>query len=135
MVAEATVPALCPATAGGTGFGWRSETFVPQVYEWGGEAKVDWYDAVAEMGGEWQTVQIFAIRSMTSSGAFHVAYHHATQQAFLEAHERAFHYFGGVSRLLRCANLVKNILRGHQRIETERLTAFRSHWGLPDRVL
>ena len=61
-----------------------------------------------------------------------MAYYHATQQAFLEAHERAFHYFGGVFRLLRYDNLksaVKKILRGHQREETERLIAFRSHWG------
>jgi len=56
-----------------------------------------------------------------------------TQQAFLEAHELAFAYFGGVFRLLRYDNLksaVKKILRGHQREETERLICFRSHWGL-----
>ena len=61
-----------------------------------------------------------------------MAYYHATQQAFLEAHELAFGYFGGVFRLLRYDNLksaVKKILRGHQREETERLIAFRSHWG------
>ena len=108
------------------------ETFVPQVYEWGGEAQVDWYEAVAEIGGERQSVYHFAMRSMASGGAFHVAYYHATQQAFLEAHERAFGYFGGVFRRLRYDNLksaVKKILRGHQREETERLIAFRSHWG------
>ena len=44
----------------------------------------------------------------------------------------AFGYFGGVFRRLRYDNLksaVKKILRGHQREETERLIAFRSHWG------
>lgn len=74
----------------------------------------------------------FSMRSMASGGAFHVAYYHATQQAFLEAHELAFRHFGGVFRLLRYDNLksaVKKILRGHQRVETERLIAFRSHWG------
>src|SRR5208337_4563550 len=108
------------------------ETFVPQVYEWGGEAQVDWYDAEIEVAGERQPVHIFAMRSMASGGAFHVAYYHATQQAFLEAHELAFGYFGGVFRCLRYDNLksaVKKILRGHQREETERLIAFRSHWG------
>ena len=72
------------------------------------------------------------MRCMAGGGAFHVAYYHATQQAFLEAHELAFRYFGGVFRLLRYDNLksaVKKILRGHQREETERLIAFRSHWG------
>jgi transposase len=106
---------------------------VPQVYAWGGgEAQVDWYEAVAEIGDERQQVYNFAMRSMASGGAFHAAYYHATQQAFLEAHERAFHHFGGVFRLLRYDNLksaVKEILRGHQPEETERLIAFRSHWG------
>jgi transposase len=72
-------------------------------------------------------VYIFSMRSMASGGAFHVAYYHATQQAFLEAHELAFGYFGGVFRLLRYDNLksaVKKILRGHQREETERLIVF-----------
>ena len=34
------------------------------------------------------------MRSMVSGAAFHRAYQRATQQAFLEAHEHAFGYFG-----------------------------------------
>ncbi len=108
------------------------ETFVPQVYDWGSEAQVDWYEAFAEVMGELRKVYCFAMRSMAGGGAFHRAYYHATQQAFLEAHEFGFRYFGGVFRRLRYDNLksaVKKILRGHQREETERLIAFRSHWG------
>jgi transposase len=110
----------------------RRETFIPQVYDWGGEAQVDWYEAMSEIAGEMRKVYGFSMRSMASGGAFHVAYYHATQQAFLEAHELAFVYFGGVFKLLRYDNLksaVKKILRGHQREETDRLIAFRSHWG------
>jgi len=69
---------------------------------------------------------------MASGGAFHCAFPHASQQAFLEAHERAFAYFSGVFKTLRYDNLksaVKKILRGHQREETTRFIAFRSHWG------
>ena len=72
------------------------ETFVPQSYPWGSEAQVDWYEAVAELDGERVKLQVFSLRSMASGGAFHRAYRHATQQAFLEAHELAFRYFGGV---------------------------------------
>ena len=75
---------------------------------------------------------IFCMRSMASGGSFHRAYPHATQQAFLEAHELAFQYFGGTFELLRYDNLksaVQKILRGHQRQETERFLGFRSHWG------
>ena len=130
-VAETTVRRYVRERKQEFGFTAR-ETFVPQVYGWGGEAQVDWYEAMAEIGGERQSVHHFAMRSMASGGAFHVAYYHATQQAFLEAHELAFGYFGAVFKLLRYDNLksaVKKILRGHQREETERLIAFRSHWG------
>ena len=104
---------------------------VPQAYEWGVEAQVDWYEAVVVLGGTRQTVQCFAMRAMASGAAFHCAYPRATQQAFLEAHERAFAYFGGVFRRLRYDNLssaVKKILRGYRREETTRFIAFRSHW-------
>ena len=71
------------------------------------------------------------MRSMASGAAFHRAYLHATRQAFLEAHEHAFAYFGGVFHLLRYDNLasaVRKILRGYRREETVRFLAFRSHW-------
>jgi len=77
------------------------ETFVPQSYAWGSEAQVDWYEAYADLGGERQKLQVFSLRSMASGAAFHRAYRRATQQAFLEAHELAFRYLGGVFPLLR----------------------------------
>ena len=109
-----------------------SEVFVPQSYRFGQEAQVDWYEASAKLDGEAQKLYFFAMRSMASGDAFHCAYTHATQQALLDAHEKAFEYFGGVFRTLRYDNmksLVKKILRGYQRIETDRMIAFRSHWG------
>ena len=112
--------------------GWSTRvTCVPQSYAPGQEGQVDWYEAWAELSGEQVKLQVFSLRSMASGAAFHRAYHRATQQAFLDAHEHAFHYFGGVFRLLRYDNLksaVKKILRGHRREETTRFIAFRSHW-------
>jgi transposase len=108
------------------------EVFVPQTYQWGQEGQVDWYEAYAEIDGEERKVYAFCMRSMASGGAFHRAYPHASQQAFLEAHELAFEHFGGVFKTLRFDNLssaVKKILRGQQREQTERFIAFRSHWG------
>src|SRR3954470_8601420 len=109
----------------------RRETLVPQSYGWAQEAQVDWYEAWVALGAERTKVQVFAMRSMASGAAFHRAYRHATQPAFLEAHEHAFAYFGGVFHLLRYDNLasaVRKILRGHRREETVRFLAFRSHW-------
>ncbi|MGD0964915.1 MAG: IS21 family transposase [Candidatus Acidiferrales bacterium] len=107
------------------------EVFIPQSYSWGQEGQVDWYEAYADIGEERQKAYMFCMRSMASGGAFHCAFPHASQQAFLEAHERGFAYFGGVFKTLRYDNLrsaVKKILRGHQREETTRFIAFRSHW-------
>ena len=86
------------------------ETFVPQSYVWGQEGQVDWYEAVADLDGQRQKVQVFVLRSMASGGAFHRAYQQATQQAFLEAHELAFHYFGGIFHLLRIDYVARNII-------------------------
>jgi transposase len=108
----------------------RRETFVPQSYGWAQEAQVDWYEAWVDLGDERSRMQVFAMRAMASGAAFHRAYRHATQQAFLEAHEHAFAYFGGVFHRLRYDNLasaVRKILRGHRREETVRFLAFRSH--------
>jgi transposase len=105
--------------------------FVPQSYAWGAEAQIDWYEAFADIAGEQQKLYVFCMRSMASGAAFHRAFFRATQQAFLEAHEHAFAYFGGVFRKLRYDNLssaVRKILRGQRREETARFIAFRSHW-------
>ena len=131
QVAEATVRRYVQQRKEEMGLAAR-ETFVPQSYDWGGEGQVDWYEASVEFEEGRQTAYFFTLRSMASGGAFHTAYFHATQQAFLEAHEQAFRYFGGVFRRLRYDNLksaVRKILRGYQREETDRLIAFRSHWG------
>lgn len=107
------------------------ETCVPQSYPWGSEGQVDWYEAWADLSGERTKLQAFSIRSMASGAAFHRAYLRPTQQAFLEAHELAFDYFGGVFKRLRYDNLksaVKKVLRGCRREETARFIAFRSHW-------
>ena len=112
--------------------GWSTRAVcVPQSYQLGQEGQVDWYEAWAELSGESVRLQVFTMRSMASGAAFRRAYHRATQQAFLEAHEHAFNYFQGVFAVLRYDNLkaaVKKILRGYRREETARFIAFRSHW-------
>jgi transposase len=129
-VAEVTVRQYVRERRPETGWPTRG-VCVPQSYEPGQEGQVDWYEAWAELAGESTLVGVFSMRGMASGAAFHRAYRRATQQAFFEGHERAFEYFGGVFRLLRYDNLkaaIKKIVRGHQREETARFIAFRSHW-------
>ncbi|QQS47402.1 MAG: IS21 family transposase [Acidobacteriota bacterium] len=130
-VAESTVRRYVRERKREMGMG-SGEIYIPQTYGWGEQAQIDWYEAWVWFGEEQQKAQIFSCRSMASGGAFHRAYPRATQQAFLEAHEAAFDYFGGIFRVLRYDNLtsaVRKILRGREREETIRFIAFRSHWG------
>ena len=75
------------------------EVFIQQSYDWGEEAQIDWYEAKVVLDGEERKFYLFCMRSMASGGAFHRAYPHASQQAFLEAHEQGFRYFGGVFKV------------------------------------
>jgi transposase len=129
-VAESTVRAYVRERKGALGLTGR-EVYVPQEYELGYEAQADWYEAWVVLDGVRVKVQVFSLRSMMSGGAYHRAYYRATQQAFFEAHEEAFKYFGGVFQVIRYDNLasaVKKVLKGHTRQEHERFIEFRSHW-------
>jgi transposase len=94
-VAESTVRRYVRESKAAKGLLGR-ETFMPQSYAWGSEGQVDWYEGWAELDGERCKTYQFCMRSMAGGGAFHRAYPHANQQAFLEAHELAFAYFGGL---------------------------------------
>ena len=129
-VAESTVRAYVRRRKWELGLSGK-ETYIPQDYMFGDEAQVDWYEAYVLLGNVQVKVQIFNMRSMKSGAAFHTAYLHATQQAFFEAHAKAFAYFGGVFHTLRYDNLasaVKKVYRGHTREEHTRFIEFRSHW-------
>ena len=75
---------------------------------------------------------MFVIRLSHSGKAFHVAFATQAQEAFLEGHVLAFAYFGGVPGRIRYGNLkpaVVRVIKGGDRIESERFTALRSHYG------
>lgn len=107
------------------------EGFVPQTYEPGQEAEVDWGAADVVLAGTVTRVHLFMMLSSYSGATYCRTYPHETQQAFLDGHARAFTFFGGVFGLIRYDNLrsaVKKVLKGRRRIETERFIALRSHY-------
>lgn len=111
--------------------GASDQIFVTQCYLPGEEAEVDWYEIYVDFPSGRKKVYIFQMRACHSGKEFHCAYLRQTQQAFLEAHIAAFHYFGGVFSKLRYDNLtaaVKKVLRGRKRQETDRFIALRSHY-------
>jgi len=79
--AERTVRQYVEQRKQALGFG-RRETFVPQSYDWGVEAQVDWYEAYADLDGERIKLQVFSMRSMASGAAYHRAYLRATPAGF-----------------------------------------------------
>ena len=109
--------------------GEPDEAFVPQVHEPGAEAEVDWGEAEVEAAGERLRVGLFLMRACYSGAAFVIAFERETQQAFLEAHVEAFHFFGGIFARIRYDNLraaVKQVVRGRRREESDRFVALRS---------
>src|SRR5206468_2342479 len=107
------------------------DVFVPQVYEPGVEAEVDWGEAVVEIAGQRLEVGLFLMRACYSGASFVIAFERQTQQAFLEAHVEAFRFFGGTFALIRYDNLrsaVKQVLRGRRRVEQDHFVALRSHY-------
>jgi transposase len=107
------------------------EVYVPQVYEPGQEAEVDWGEAVVEIAGQRLEVGLFLMRACYSGASFAIAFERQSQQAFLEAHVEAFRFFGGTFALIRYDNLraaVKQVLRGRRRLEQDRFVALRSHY-------
>jgi transposase len=98
----------------------------------GDEAEVDFGLSDVFIAGERTQVAVFELRLSHSGVAVHVAFGSEGQEAFLEGHVTAFARLGGVPARIRYDNaraLVARVLRGRNRIETERFIALRSHYG------
>ncbi|HZM76826.1 MAG TPA: IS21 family transposase [Candidatus Limnocylindrales bacterium] len=106
---------------------------VPQEHEPAAEAEVDFCEACAVIAGVLTEFQLFSFRLSCSGKAVHRAYATASQEAFLEGHVEALRILGGVPwRHVRYDNLkpaVNEVCFGRTRVESQRWTAFRSHYG------
>jgi hypothetical protein len=108
------------------------EVSVPQIHEPGAEAEVDFGEFWARIGGELVKCWMFVMRLCCSGKAFHAAFTSQGQEAFLQGHVLAFAHFGGVAGRIRYDNLkpaVIKVLKGRNRIESDRFIALRSHYG------
>jgi transposase len=105
---------------------------VPQTHLPGEEAECDFGEFMAWIDGVMVRCWMFCMRLSYSGRAFHVAFSHQAQEAFLEGHVLAFEHFGGVPARVRYDNLraaVVKVLFGRDRQESERFIALRSHYG------
>jgi transposase len=107
--------------------------FVPQTKQPGAEAEVDFCDVTVELAGKPTTCYLFSLRMSYSGKAVHRVFACQAQEAFLEGHVHAFGVLGGVpAGHIRYDNLtpaVVKVLRGRDRVETDRWRMFRAHYG------
>jgi len=110
----------------------RHDVAIVALHPPGEEAQVDFGIAEAVIGGECTRVAVFELRLSHSGVAVRVAFGSEGQEAFLEGHVTAFARLGGVPAPIRYDDaraLVARVLRGRDRVETERFIALRSHYG------
>ena len=112
-----------------------AEVFVPQSHHPGDEAEVDFGEVVVRLAGQDAGCFLFCLRLSFSGKAVHRVSLSGGQEAFFEGHAHAFRVLGGVpAGKIRYDNLKSAVAQvigfSRSRVETDRWTAFRSHWGL-----
>lgn len=115
--------------------GRHLDVFVPQEHAPGAEAEVDFGEAWVVLAGVKTKCHMFVFRLSHSGKAIHRVYSTQSQESFLEGHIAAFEEIGGVpTQHIKYDNLTAAVTavvygRGRARIENERWTLFRSHYG------
>lgn len=116
------------------GRGPAREVFIEHSHQPGRDAEVDFGDAEVILRGEKVRCYLFSFRLSFSGKAVHRISASCGQEAFMEGHVHAFETLGGVpAGLVRYDNLssaVAQVLGVRSRRETDRWTAFRSHYQL-----
>ncbi len=112
-----------------------AEVFIRQSHRPGDEAEVDFGEVVVRLAGEEVGCFLFCLRLSFSGKAVHRVSLSGGQEAFFEGHEHAFRVLGGVpAGKVRYDNLKSAVAQvigfSRSRVETDRWTAFRSHWSL-----
>ena len=106
------------------------EMFVP-LHHPPGHGQADFGEALAVIGGVEMKVHFFCVDLPHSDGCFVKAYPAETTEAFLDGHNAAFAFFGGVCFSMLYDNTklaVARITGDGKRRETRAFTALRSHY-------
>ncbi|HEY7490123.1 MAG TPA: IS21 family transposase [Candidatus Tectomicrobia bacterium] len=107
-----------------------ADVFVPLSYRPGELAEVDFFDVVVDERGQQRHAWKFLMHLMYSGYDFVWLYDRCDQLAFLDAHVRAFAYFGGVPQRIAYDNLTPAVRKvvGSERVLTERFAALATHY-------
>ena len=107
------------------------EAFVPLVFAPGDACQFDWSQECVEIAGVTLNIKVAHFRLAYSRQMFVAAYPCETQEMVLDAHNRAFAFFGGVPKRMIYDNLktvVDSILVGKDRHFNRRFMALANHY-------
>ncbi|MDP2963740.1 MAG: IS21 family transposase [Sulfurimicrobium sp.] len=107
------------------------QAFVPLAFAPGEVGQFDWSHEHVEIDGVMQTIKVAHFRLAYSRQMFVVAYPRETQEMVLDAHNRAFAFFGGVPLRMVYDNLkavVDAILVGKERLFNRRFMTLANHY-------
>jgi len=108
-----------------------TEAFVPLVFQPGDACQFDWSHEQVELGGVLQNIKVAHFRLAYSRQMFVVAYPREMQEMVLDAHSRAFAFFGGVPARVIYDNLktvVDTVLTGKERQFNRRFLTLANHY-------
>ena len=108
----------------------HKEVFVPLVHA-PGEAQADFGEALVVIGGVEQKAHFQCFDLPHSDDCFVIAFPAGNTEAFLEGHNQAFAYFGGVPRTILYDNTgiaVKEITGDGERKPAEAFSGLQSHY-------
>lgn len=108
----------------------HKEVFVPLAHP-PGDAQADFGEALVVIGGVEQKAHFVCFDLPHSDDCFVMAFPAENTEAFLEGHNRAFAYFGGVPRTIvydNTAIAVKQITGDGERKPTEAFSGLQSHY-------
>ena len=108
----------------------QREMFVPLEHP-PGDAQADFGEAMVVIGGVERKAHYLAVDLPQSDDCFVMAFPAETTEAFLEGHNHAFAYFGGVPRTILYDNTkiaVARILGDGTRMKTRAFTELQSHY-------
>lgn len=107
------------------------QAFVPLVFKPGEVCQFDWSQEVVELGGMEQIVRVAHFRLCHSRKMFVAAYFREAQEMLMDAHNRAFAFFGGVPLQMVYDNpktIVDTVLTGKDRKFNRRFMALANHY-------
>ncbi len=107
------------------------KAFVPLVFEPGDVCQFDWSEETVELGGIIRKIKAAHFRLAYSRKMFVIAYPRETLEMVLDAHNKAFSFFGGIPRQVVYDNLktvVDTVLAGKERKFNRRFMALANHY-------